>query len=157
MRRGRFVPDSRGVAGFFEELPLLTIVVVALTLFLASLFTAHGIYFRTLEDLRYRQTAQDFAENIYAHRLLTGGGPGGRFLAPSLSDDVRVKIEGEFRPEGVGFHYNLTIADVSDYPDALSWTAGEPAAAEVRLVTKPVLLVDGDLAHAGLLFVRVWR
>jgi|SRR3990172_4819391 len=150
--------DRRGIAGFFEEIPLLTIVIIGLSVFLASLFSAYSLYVGALEALRFRENAQDFAESLYADSRLTGDGPGGRFIAASLTEDVRAELETDFQPINLGFHYNVTVSDVSDYPDRFTWYAGESAAGrDVRTITKPLVIVDGDLAHPSLLIVKVWR
>ena len=75
----RMSRNRSGVAGFFEEIPVLIIVLIGLFLFLASFAHSYGAYVATQKSIATRELGYDFSNNL---RIWYG-----------LLDDMRIHLE----------------------------------------------------------------
>ena len=102
------------VAGFFEDIPALMVVVIGVTIFLASMINAFMNYsVRQYDD--DPQEGQKLLEAIIAHPgLVKDGYKDGTFDRGKLRNLTIEDIEKDIFTE---FNYEIFIEDVSDYPD----------------------------------------
>ncbi len=105
----------RGVAGFLEEVPAAWIVITALFLFFAALYTG-------LNDFEKRQQNQTFADqaSLLLHDLrgyanLTYQGQVGTFDVFKVLNLTVANITYDFHPS---YGFQVVITDISSYPHA---------------------------------------
>ncbi len=149
-----------GIAGFFEDLPALLVVLVGVVVFLLSIAGAYAAYGEYLAQLRFHENAVEFSESVRTYGPLTVNGEEGKFSAGALNDSTAAQMAIDFHPDMVGLHWNLRVVDVSTYPGKYEWSAGEalPEGASRVAVTSPVTIRNNsDQVHAGRLIVTVWR
>ena len=107
------------VAGFFEDIPALMVVVIGVTIFLASMINAFMNYsVRQYED--DPQEGQKLLEAIVSYPgLIKDGYKDGTFDRGKLRN---LSIEDLERDIFTDFDYEIYVEDVSDYPDRENFT-----------------------------------
>ncbi len=107
------------VAGFFEDIPALMVVVIGVTIFFASMINAFMNYSVTqFED--DPQEGQKLLEAIISYSGLTKDGyKDGTFDRGKLRNLTIEDLERDIFTE---FEYEIYVEDVSDYPDRENYT-----------------------------------
>ena len=152
--------DVRAVAGSFEDLPALLIILVASSVLIVTIAGSYAAYHSYLDGLRLHEEAVQFSQAVRTYDILTWNGEEGRFLASKLNENSRAQMVLDFPPESLGFHYNVRIQDVSTYDYRYDWWAGEeiPAGITRESVTSPVTIRnEAGQSHAAHLIVTIWR
>ncbi len=105
------------------------------------------------------QQLDSFCISILTFEPLLVDSTPGRFDSSKLDEMGRQKIADSFRPQLLGFHYNLTLLDVSLYQNRYEWYAGEESADPLtkRTASVPVIVSDPyGQQHSALLEVSIW-
>ncbi|MDP7263945.1 MAG: hypothetical protein QGH39_00115 [Candidatus Thermoplasmatota archaeon] len=169
--RFRFIPLSGrkdAVAGFFEDLPALMVVVIGVTIFLASMINA----FMNYSVRQYENDPQDgqkLLEAIVSYPgLIKDGYKDGTFDRAKLRD---LTIDDFERDIFTDFDYEIYIEDVSDYPDRENYNfntskvsdIGEDVEFRLR-ITYPVNIytsIDSNqrqtCIHGAFLRITLWK
>jgi hypothetical protein len=153
------VIDSLGSEDIFEEIPAILIVIVASFVFLMSVAEGFTSYSERKEDDHLDRQLDSFFISILSYEPLLFDSTPGRFDSSKLDDIGRQKVAESFRPELLGFHYNLTLLDVSLYESRYDWFAGEESADSLAKRTESVPVIVSDLYgqhHSALMEVSIW-
>jgi len=156
------------VAGFFEDIPALMVVVIGVTIFMASMINAFMNYsVRQYED--DPQEGQKLLEVIIAYPgLIKDGYKDGTFDRGKLRNLTIEDLEKDIFTD---FNYEIFIEDVSDYPDKENFTfntsnvPGLDEDVEFRIrVIYPVNIYTSiephqrqTCIHGAVLRVTLWR
>ncbi len=159
------LPLSRkdeGVAGFFEDIPTLIVVIIGFGIFLLSIVNAFVTYQAQQDSFRMHQESVEFSQAIRAYDKLTYNSMEGIFLGDKILDISDKTIESDFHPDALGYDYRIIINDVSDYPDSILYkktfqTVSPPSRASKFTVTSSVVIRVGDNYHATQLIVTIWE
>jgi len=155
MRRG----GESGASEFLEELPALLVVLLGITVFLASSVQAYFSYRDYQDGLRLHQHAVDFSEGVRNYSPLLWAEEPASFSAGALNESVRAQFHKDFLPERLGFRYSVRVETLKADPTDSLWWAGEdlPPSTDRAGISSPVTVrsLTGQ-AHLGLLVVVVW-
>jgi hypothetical protein len=154
------INDVRGTADIFEEIPAILIVIVASFVFLISVAESFISYSARKEADQMGDKLDSFCDSVLSFEPLLVDSVPGIFDSFRLDDTGREKISEFFHPEMLGFHYNLTLVDVSMYEERYSWFAGEERIenARERTTSIPVIIRNPyGQHHSALLKVTIWE
>ncbi len=151
--------DEKGIAGFFEDLPTLLIVLVATTLFLSTMLNTVMTY-RDYKETQYiREDLNQFIEEIRNWNYLVLE-ERGQFAGDRVSSLDADRMKKEFNTTALGYNYRVFIEDRSDYPrqfDKTIHTEEIPDEVEIYSRSSFVTVVDerGN-EHLCEMVVSIW-
>ena len=105
----------RGVAGFLEEVPAAWIVITALFLFFAALFSGLNSFERRQQNVTFAEQAPLLLSDLRDYKNLTYQGEVGVFDVFKVLNLKTSNISYDFHPS---FQYRVVITDISSYPHA---------------------------------------
>jgi hypothetical protein len=152
---------EEGISSFFEDIPVLIVVTIAIGIFLFSLVHAYVVYVDQLEHMRMHDKSRDFCRSIRTYDGLTHDLREGVFLddkVTSLSSEV---LEEDFNPRTLGYNYQVSIIDTSDYSDSNNYTKSFrtddiPSRGDRYSHTTSILIKVDSNYHAAQLIVTIW-
>ena len=150
--------DRKGVGGFAEELPALLVVLVAVSLFVASAAQAYASYGSRQAAIRDRERVAAFAGQLCADGELTWNGRLAMFDIASLSDaNASSMVLARYDASRMGFEYKVAISDLSG-SGCWNFTsgAGHASAAKVRIARACNLVDHSGVVRPALLTVEAW-
>jgi hypothetical protein len=154
------VEDDTGSVDIFEEVPAILVVVVATFIFLMTIAEGFISYSERKEEDRLTQELGAFCESVLSFEPLLFDSEHGRFDSFRLDAWGREKLHDSFHPGILGFHYNVTIADVSLYEEKYNWSAGEGVKGGdlSRTTSVPVIIsnVYGQ-HHPAWMSITIWE
>lgn len=152
--------DERAAIESFEDIPIIPIVIVTAFLFMMSFTKAYLSYARFHEETKIDEQLTGFTDSILRYEPLLFRSKTGQLDSSRLNDYTRQLLHEDFHPDQMGFHYNLTLMDVSAYEEEYCWFAGEetPDSSIIRTIYIPAV-VSNDLGHNHpvLLRITIWR
>jgi hypothetical protein len=154
--------SNHGVAGFFEDIPALIVVIIGFGIFLLSMVNAFVAYQSQQNSFRMHQESVEFSQAIRGYDRLTYNSMEGVFLGDNILNLSDIKIKNDFHPNSLNFNYLVIIKDVSDYPDSHKYirnfdTSDVPQRTSIYTVSSSVVIVVGDNYHAAQLIVMIWE
>jgi hypothetical protein len=152
---------EEGAAGFFEDIPVLIVVIIATGIFLYSLVHAYVVYLENLEHSRMTGEVESFQEAVRGYDYLLVDFQEGVYSGDKLMALSTEILKGDFDPHILGYEYRISIIDTSSYQNSLDYTKSfatsePPARGDIYSVTTSVLIVVEDSNHAGQLAVTIW-
>lgn len=158
------LPISRkndGVAGFFEDIPTLIVVIIGFGIFLLTVVNAFVAYQAQQDSFRMHQEVVEFTQAMRVYDKFTYNSLEGVYLGDKLIDIQYDTIETDFNPRALGYDYRIIINDVSDYPNRNLYkrsfqTDSPPPEASKYTVTSSIVIRVGEYNHAGELIVTIW-
>lgn len=154
--------NDAGVAGAFEELPALLVVLVAVSLFTVSV--AHAV--SSGDDARDRARLQDdclaFASMVRCSEVLGGSGCSGEFDMARLANASAVDFAEEFNSTMLGFGYRVVVncVDLETGNTTLTVELGAaaiPDGGNVATSHTCVNVLDAGTVGAARVSVSIWR
>jgi hypothetical protein len=153
------VRDDGGTADIFEEIPAILVVIVALFIFLMTIAEGFISYSERKEEDRLAQQLDSFCDSVLSFEPLIFASEPGRFDSSKLDEMGRGRLQDSFSPETLGFHYNITIVDISLYEEKFNWVAGEEISRSERsrATSVPVIISNGyGQHHPALMGITIW-
>jgi hypothetical protein len=152
---------EEGIAGFFEDIPVLIVVVIATGIFLFSLVHAYVQYLEQIENQRMHEDAKGLCEAVRSYEGLTADSEEGVFEGDKLFSLTNEALQEDFNVTVLGYHYQISIIDTSDYQSSINYTmsfktSDPPAGGDRYSVTTSVLINVDDTYHAAQLIVTIW-
>ncbi len=148
--------NRRGAGGFTEELPALLVVLVALSLFIASAAQARASYMSRRSAIADRERVESFASMVCADETLTWQGRLGMFDAACLAD-ANASSGFQDRHPSVGFEYRVTVADDSGTARWSCNSSEPPLSGDKIRVSRPCNVVEPDgFVRTGIVYVEGW-
>lgn len=152
---------EEGIAGFFEDIPVLIVVVIATGIFLFSLVHAYVLYLEQIENQRMFEDAKGLCRAVRSYEGLTGGTEEGVFEGDKLISLTNEALQEDFNVTVLGFHYQISIIDTSNYQSGTNYTlsfktSDPPARGNRYSVTTSVLINVDETYHVAQLVVTVW-
>jgi len=150
--------DRRGVGGFTEELPALLVVLVAISLFIASAAQAYASYGSRQAAVRDRERVESFAGQLCSDGEMEWQGRLAVFDAASLSDaNASAAFQSRYNASRMGFEYAVTISDLSGNGSwVFSSGSGYVAGAKVRISRACNLAEPDGFVRPALLTIEAW-
>lgn len=152
--------DNRGVAGFFEDIPALIIVVIAIGMFTVSAAHVYAGYVAQQNTLRMYDDCREFTQSIRTYDGLTYRSQEGMFDIQKIESLANETLEYAFNRTSLGFDYQIIIRDVSDYPKPIMKSFGAfiiPLDISKITITSSVnIRISNDEIHAAQLIVTIW-
>jgi hypothetical protein len=153
--------SGEGTAGFFEDIPVLIVVLIATGIFLYSLVHAYVVYLDNLEHERMKDELMGFKDAVRSYEGLMAGSEEGVFSGDKVLSLSHRDLEGDFDPSALGYHYQVSIIDTSGYRNSLEYTRAfassePPARGDIYSTTTSVLIIADNSYHAGQLVVTIW-
>jgi len=155
--------QNEGVAGFFEDIPALIVVIIGFGIFLLSMVNAFVAYQAQQNSFRMHQENVEFSQAIRSYDKLTYNNMEGVFQGEKiLNTSTWGKIKNDFHPVALGYDYRIIINDVSDYPDKFLFkknfqTSPPPSRTSKYTVTSSVVINVGEFYHPAQLIVTIWE
>lgn len=152
---------EEGAAGFFEDIPVLIVVLIATGIFLYSLVHAYVVYLDNLENQTMADEVAGFQDAIRGYEGLIVDFEEGVFSGDKLISISLEDLKEDFNPRVLGYNYQVSIIDTSSYQNSLNYTKSfatsePPARGDRYSVTTSVLILIEDSYHAGQMTVTIW-
>jgi hypothetical protein len=152
---------EEAVAGPFEDIPVLIIVMIATGIFLFSLVNAYATYLDQYDHQRMHENAHTLSQSLRSYDQLIYGSQEGVFSGDkviSLSSDI---LALDYDQRSLGYNYQVSIIDKSDYSDNLDFTrtfgnSDPPLSGDKYSVTDSILIKVDNEYHAAQLVVTIW-
>lgn len=153
--------EEEGVAGFFEDIPVLIVVTIATGVFLYSLIHAYVLYLDQFESQKMNENAMDLCRSIRSYDGLIYKSQEGIFLGDKIKSLTPETLQEEFNVSRLGYHYQISIIDTSDYLDSINYTktfktSDQPIKGNRYSQTTSVLIKVDENYHAAQLIVTIW-
>ena len=153
--------SRKGVGGFFEDIPVLIIVTVGISVFLITSMHALSVYLTNDQHMNFRDDVDQFVQNLRTYTHLSDREGGGTFSLDKVKDLSSERLIADFPPAKVGFHYQLSLEVIDRSEEQLnrsfSWATGNIDSKADHVIVRSYLLVrEGDLLHASKLSLLAW-
>jgi len=150
----------RGLSSITEELPSLLVVVLGISIFIASAADAYMARETHEESERLRQRADELAKIIRNWGAVSAG-EDGVLDGARLMDVTGKRLKEDFEPEVQGLGFRVAFHDTGTYAkkyNKVLQTSRVPEDGDVAVVYSSVAARDpnGNL-HPMQLIVKVWR
>jgi hypothetical protein len=152
---------DKGAAGVFEDLPALLVVLIALGIFIASIFFSTTNYIKTWEhNERYEEClelleALENYDDILVLGKTTGQPIAGLFSVQRLNEISTSGIQSDILSE---YEYHIAIKSYRNI--SLVWSFGnEPKTEDIErtmMFTTIAIEVNQNEIHTGQLRVTIW-
>lgn len=152
---------EEGIAGFFEDIPVLIVVTIATGIFLYSLVHAYVLYLDQFEYQRMHENALGLCKSVRSYEGLTHGSEEGVFLGEKLTSLNTEALQEDFNVTVLGFNFQISIIDTSDYSNGANYTksigtSDLPVTGNKYSVTTSVLIKVDETYHTAQLIVIIW-
>lgn len=152
---------EEGIAGFFEDIPVLIVVTIATGIFLYSLVHAYVLYLDQFEEQRMHENVREFYGSIRSYDGLTYVSEEGVFLGDKLTSLTDEELQEDFNETVLGYDYQVSIIDTSDYLNSANFTKSfksslPPVKGNKYSITTSILIKVDETYHAGQLIVTIW-
>jgi hypothetical protein len=156
-----FKEREEGISSFFEDIPVLIVVTIAIGIFLFSLVHAYVVYVDQLEHKRMHDKARDFCRTVRTYEGLTHDLREGVFLDDKIAILTSEVLREDFDPKTLGYNYQVSIVDTSDYLDSNNYTKSFrtddlPSSGDRYSHTTSILIKVDSSYHAAQLIVTIW-
>jgi trans-2-enoyl-CoA reductase len=153
---------EEGIAGFFEDIPVLLVVTIATGIFLVSLVSAYVNYLDHMKDHNMHDNAADFSQALRGYDELIYDFQEGVFEGEKLISLEDENLQNDFNESTLGYHYQVAIIDTSDYPDSNNYTTSfgnlnPPVNENKYTVTTSILIKVDERYHAAQMIVTIWN
>ncbi len=149
--------NEKAIAGFFLDVPALLAILIGLSIFTLSIFHAQQNYNELRENESMERKLQDFIKNIRTSSLTVGGG---KMRASTIENLNISSLKDKFPPDQIGFDYNITIQDNSQYDEPYYFsfqTSDKPKNDDIYSTKSPITIEEGNGAsHLASLRVLIW-
>jgi hypothetical protein len=152
---------EEGIAGFFEDIPVLIVVTIATGIFLGSLVSAYVSYLDQFEHRNMHNNALDFSDAIRSYEGLVHEHEEGVFEGEKLVSLDERALQEDFNESTLGYHYQVAIIDTSDYQNSNNYTtsfgdSNPPLKGNKYTVTTSVMIKVDEKFHAAQMIVTIW-
>ncbi len=152
---------EEGISSFFEDIPVLIVVTIAVGIFLFSLVHTYAVYMDQMEHTRMHDKARDFCNSVRNYDGLTHDLREGVFMNDKITSLSSEAIMEDFDPKNLGYNYQVSIIDTSDYPNSLNYTKSIktedlPSRGNRYSHTTSILIKVESSYHAAQLIVTIW-
>ena len=153
---------SSGVAGFFEDIPVLILVTLGISMFLFSSAHAFTNYLQHQSQQDLQDDAVRFAHSLRSYDRLIEDKTPGVFSQERIERLNTSQLTKGFPPDHLAFEYQVTILEMREKPEdglaSYTWlTSPIPKGKDRAIVQSYVLIEDASGAHPARLSVLVWR
>jgi hypothetical protein len=152
---------EEGIAGPFEDIPVLLVVIIATAIFLFSLVHAYVGYIDNLENQRMREKALSLSDSLRSYEKLQDGSSEGIYLGEKLQLFSNEKLNEDYNESRLGYHFRMSVLDTSSYPSSNNYTmsfgiSSLPANGNRYTVTTSILIRVGSEYHTAQLIITIW-
>ncbi|MCK4445327.1 MAG: hypothetical protein KAW09_12335 [Thermoplasmata archaeon] len=151
---------EEGAADVLEEIPSILIVIVATFLFLMTMTGSIISHSRFQEEKLLADDMESFCDSFLSFEPLLLDSVYGQLDSTKLNEDMRILFQEQYDPQVLGFHYNITLLDVSLYETMYTWYAGEEPddSSTLRLSSVPAIICN-ELGqhHSIILRITIWK
>ena len=152
---------EEAVAGPFEDIPVLIVVMIATTIFLFSMVHAYVNYLDNIENQRMRENAYSLSNSIRSYEKLTDDSKEGVYLGENVLSLTTEVLNEDFEEAKLGYHFRISIMDTSSYPNSNYYStsfgkSNPPASGDIYSVTTSVLIKVNEEYHTAQLMVTIW-
>ncbi len=152
--------SERGTADILEEIPSILVVIVATFLFLMTATDTIITHSEFRSERLLADELSSFCDSILSHEPLLFDSTYGQLDSRKLTEKGRTEFEDHYDTQLLGFHYNITVIDVSLYERIYFWTAGEdPDLSSTRVQSLVPATVCNELGehHSVILRIVIWK
>jgi len=152
---------SYGIAGLFEDLPALIIVLVAIGLFTYSAASGYSNHLETKGSERLVNNLSEFKNSLRNYEKISVSD--GTFNESLLSDLTVEELIADYDPRTMGFEYHIGIVDLSRYPgsssnDRIFSSDSIPTNKNIFSMMTPILIKAGPKElHHSIMTISIWE
>jgi hypothetical protein len=153
--------EEEAVAGPFEDIPVLIVVMIATSIFLFSMVHGYVNYLDNVEDQRMRDNAYSLSNSIRSYEELLDGSKEGVFLGEKVLSLTTETLNNDYKEAELGYRFRIAILDTSDYPNAHDYSrsygdSNPPANGNIYSITTSILISVNEEYHTAQLIVILW-
>ena len=142
----------------------LLVVIVAVVILIASIAVALSNVRDDADRAQFLRSAQGFVSTLRSYGNLTHEGAEGLFDGAKVTSLNWTQMGTDFGPEHLGFYYNVSIVDVSDYLSREEYSRNDytpfapPNTGErITLYSSVAIWARANEVHEAQLVVTCWR
>ncbi len=150
--------DDKGVAGFYVDIPALLAIIVGISIFTFTIYSAHISYEERRETSEMYDELDSFMKQFRRDEYLcsdTGEFEGDKINLLNLS-----LLEELYPRDELGFHYKITFQDNSGYDNDYTTsfqTTNIPRDKSVYTKRSSVVIVEeNSIKHLSELRISIW-
>ncbi len=148
-----------GVAGFYIDLPALLAIMIGLSIFTLSIYTAHASYLERRQEGEMSRRLDSFVQELRNYRSIATSP--GVFAADRLSNLNTSVMKETYPPDTLRFHYRVDIEDNGGYSTDhfVSFsTLNIPSNQDVYAKSTSVVIVESSgRSHLARMTVYIWE
>ncbi len=148
-----------GIAGFYVDLPALLTIMIGLSIFTVSIYSAHASYLERRQQGEMSRRLDNFVKELRNFQYVANSP--GVFAADRLSNLNTSMIKETYPPDTLRFHYRIEIEDNSGYQKdhSVSFATSEtPTIRDVYAKSTSIMITEGSgRAHLARLTVYIWE
>ena len=152
-----------GIAGFFEDIPALMVVTIALAIFLIIVLSVYSNYYTSQVYVKMREDGESFSKAVRSYDGLKSEywNSAGFFDAKKIMSVTAENISRDLHPP---YRFSIEIEDVSGYPtkyerkgdNAIISGKEYKAVTKVSVTSGANILVSDIEIHCARLTVSIW-
>ncbi len=150
---------DEGVAGFYVDLPALLTIMIGLSIFTVSIYSAHASYLERRREGEMSRRLDNFVKEFRNYKYVADSP--GVFAADRLSNLNTSMIQETYPPDSLRYHYRIEIEDNSGYQKDHSVefnTSDMPANKDIYAKSTSVIITDGSgRSHLARMTVYIWE
>ena len=152
--------SRRGASDVFEEIPSILVVIVATFFFLMTMADTIISHSEFHNERSLMADLSSFCDSVLSYGPLLHDSTYGRLDSGKLTEKARSGFQNHHDPQLLGFHYNITITDVSLYETIYHWTVGEArsrSSLRAQALVPAVICNELGERHSAILRIIIWR
>ena len=153
---------SRGVSGIFEDMPVLIIVILGVSLFLLSSVHAYSTYLQNQIRSELREDAIDLSSALRSYDRFLGDATPGVFSLEKVARLNESEFEKDFPPVHLGFQYQVSLIVTSKSAafneSTFTWSSLDHVNGRDTAGAQSFVLIDDGLrSHPARMYVLIWK
>jgi len=158
----RLRKNRKGIAGVYEDIIALILVVLSLTIFFYTVGNVYNTYYESARNSRLTEQTSQLLGTVRSYDKLLGTGTytgepvEGRYSLIKLKTMTNDVVKSDIRPSS-NCQYSVTIVDKEDQTNSWIYGYEVPKNVVIRSMSTAVVIMINDLEyHVGVLRVQMW-
>lgn len=150
--------NTKGIGGFFTDVPALIVIIIGLSIFTVSVYNFHDNYVEKKYEEGMEEDIESFMKDIRNYDYIAESD--GVFYSSNLQELNSSVIQEDHNPELLGFDYKIKVIDNSDYEHKYNITVktgSVPSEKDVYVDSTSIVIKDHTTYHLAKLKISIWE
>lgn len=150
--------NTKGIGGFFTDVPALIVIIIGLSIFTVSVYNFHDNYVEKKYEDGMEEDLESFMKDIRNYDYIAESD--GVFYSSNLQELNSTRIREDYDPNSLGFGYKIEVIDNSGYDQRYNKTINTgkvPSDKDVYVDSTSITIKDYSQYHLGTLKIYIWE